>query len=156
MNLPTRVARVERGRVRAGLQAPLRRRYFDRRSDERQVSERVLGLQVDAAARERDRDGALRAVLGVDAERRADAPQPRLVGRRRAEPEPLAAVIREDVAPDQRVGLGGAAAHPRKISHGRGIGHRRRKVPVQRDEAGQRERVGALGTSVPHVGWRPK
>ena len=98
--LPTRVARVERGRVRAGLEAPPlgqnfkppRRGYLgqDFRSDERQIPERVLGLQVDAAARERDRDGALRAVLRVDAERRADAPQPRLVGRRRAEPEPLA------------------------------------------------------------------
>ena len=42
---------------------------------------------------------------------------------------------------------------PRKISHGRGIGHRRSKVPVQRHEAGQRDRVGALGTSVPHVGF---
>ena len=97
MNFPARVIGVESCRVRAGLEAPPlgqnfkppRRGYLDRRSDEREIPERVLGLQVDAAARERDRDGTLRPVLGVDAERRADAPQPRLVGRRRAEPEPL-------------------------------------------------------------------
>ena len=73
VDLPTTVAHVERGRVRAGLQAPPlgqnfkppRRGYLgqDFRSDERQIPERVLGLQVDAAARERDRDGALRPVL---------------------------------------------------------------------------------------------
>ena len=85
MNFPARVIGVESCRVRAGLEAPPRRGYLDRRSDEREIPERVLGLQVDAAARERDRDGALRPVLGVDAERRADAPQPRLVGRRGAD-----------------------------------------------------------------------
>ena len=42
---------------------------------------------------------------------------------------------------------------PRKVPHRRGISHRRSKIPVQRHEAGQRERVGALGTSVPHVGF---
>ena len=54
VDLPTRVARVERGRVRAGLEAPPlgqnfkppRRGYLgqDFRSDERQIPERVLGL----------------------------------------------------------------------------------------------------------------